>query len=87
MTGELLLYSVSTILSGKIIKIVKKKYIKDNVIDNLILLKEDYIILDKNDIPNLKRIIEIKNNNLQLFDEEIDNNRKLIKKKVDFNVR
>lgn len=87
MTGEFLLYLISTILSGKIIKIVKKKYIKDRIKDNLTLLKEDYIILDEKDIPNLKRIIEIKNNNLQLFDEESDNNRKLIKKKVDFNVR
>lgn len=83
--GSFIIYSGTTFLGGKVIKLVKKKYIKGNIEEKLELLKQNYPILEEKDIKNIEKIIKLKRNNLLLFDEEV-NDRKLIKRKVNYDV-
>lgn len=85
MIGSFIIYSGTTFLGGKVIKLVKKKYIKGNIEEKLELLKQNYPILEEKDIENIEKIIKLKKNNLLLFDDDV-NDRKLIKRKVNYDV-
>lgn len=87
MASFLILHSILIYVGAFPIKLVRRKFIKKDNYDELKLLKEKYIILKEEDIPNIKEVIEIKKNNLLLFDEEIVDNRQLIKKKVNYDIR
>ena len=67
MVPEILIYLLTTVISGMCIGRIRKILIKDKIEDNSIVMMQKYLIINENDISKIKEILEIRKENVDLL--------------------